>query len=121
MSPDALLQGWAYVETVTDGDIGYAGQTPVARAAKGMLSTGGGFSSSIPRGVTIPHLREHGAVERVLSSLKPYYRTTLRACYVLPSEVTGRTQRQIADYLGLPIDTLNSRLRRVREALRDAG
>ena len=87
----------------------------------GHLATGGDYGSALPRGVQIPGLRGYIRVERVLRRPGPHYRQTLEAVHVKSSVETGRTLRQIADYLGLTLSGLTTRLSRFKEHLRDDG
>jgi len=122
LSPDRLIEEWASVSIRVDGTgLGHARSSPIWRAMNGHLATGGDYGSALPRGVQIPGLRGYIRVERVLRRLGPHYRQTLEAVHVKSSVETGRTLRQIADYLGLTLSGLTTRLSRFKEHLRDDG
>lgn len=101
--------------------LGYSGTTSIARAMKGQLSTGSPTGGHLPRHVTMHGLTGYLRVERVLEALGPHYRTTLEAVHVKPTIEVGRGQRQIAEHLGITYNALTCQLKRIREALRDAG
>lgn len=58
-------------------------------------------------------------VERVLAAMGLHYRATLEAVHIRPVIEVGRNHQQIASHLGITPSALASRLRRIREALRD--
>jgi hypothetical protein len=116
--PDALLDDWARIQVAHADGLGHTSRSILASAAGGASGPAG---SRLPPGVLVPGLRGYIAVERVLAGLRPHYRQTALVHYVLPTIEVGRTAKQRASYMGIPVGTYTDRLYRLRGLLREAG